>query len=139
MNTRRTALAALPAVALCCATAVSGGAANAATMHWKTLTTFNNAQLQACKRPTTATGPWKVSVRVNALRASSKVQGMATAFKGEQALPGGWTSGWVSPRHVSTIGTVKLPRGAAYSLSAGLGGGQSGNGGSFKAGSIPAC
>jgi hypothetical protein len=40
---------------------------------------------------------------------------------------------------VSSIGTVKLPRGAAYGFNAGIGVGQAGNGGTFTPSQIRGC
>jgi hypothetical protein len=45
----------------------------------------------------------------------------------------------VTRGHFSDVGTVKLPQGPKYTLSAGLGGGQSGDGGAFTNKQIPTC
>jgi hypothetical protein len=112
--------------------------ASAAGLNWKTLVTFDGARIQACKVPTTATGPWKVRLRIDATRASARVQGAGYAVKGTKTLDS-WKSGWVARGHLSDVGVVRLPRGPRYTLNAGLGGGQSGDGGSFANKQIPHC
>ncbi len=112
--------------------------AHAGALHFKTLVTFEGAKIQACKVPTTANGPWKIKVRVDATKATTRVQGSAYAVKGQKNLDT-WRSGWLTRGHVSKVGVVKLPQGKAYSLNAGLGGGQSGDGGSFASKQIPHC
>jgi hypothetical protein len=114
-------------------------AAHAAGNDWKTLVPFDGAKLQACKIPTTANGPWKIKVRVDATSASARVSGAAYVMKGAKNTDQNWKSGWVAKGHISDVGTVRLPRGADYTLNAGLGGGQSGDGGSFRPGQVRAC
>jgi hypothetical protein len=128
------AVAAL-AVAL---TVPSFGAAQASGNNWKTLSTYNGGKIQACKVATTTTGPWKVKLRVDARKAASKMNGSAHVTKGADEL-GSWKSGWVPKGDVSAVGSVKLPRGSAYALSAGIATANAGNGGTFKAGNIPGC
>ena len=113
--------------------------ASASTLNWKTLVPFEGAKLQACKVPTTATGPWKVRLRVDATKASSRVQGSAYVTNAKGKTLDTWHTAWVFKGHVSAVGDVRLPRGSAYSLNAGLGGGQSGDGGSFASTQIPHC
>jgi hypothetical protein len=131
---------ALAGTATALALALTGPAmsAHAAGPDWKTLVTFDGAKIQACKVPTTATGPWKVKLRIDATKASNRVQGAGYAVKGTRTLDG-WKSGWVARGHLSAVGVVKVPRGPTYSLNAGLGGGQSGNGASFADKQIPHC
>lgn len=112
--------------------------AHAAGNHWKTLVPFDGAKLQACKVATTDTGPWKIKLRVDASRARARVEGSAYAVKGQKNVDK-WRSGWVDKGHISAVGTVKLPQGKDYSLNAGVGGGQSGDGGSFTASQVPHC
>jgi hypothetical protein len=103
------------------------------------MTSINNGTVQACKVPTTSTGPWKIKLRVDARRATGKVQGLARPYKSGKELNAGWTSAYVRPGNVSTVAVVKLPRGAAYSMMIGINTGQAGNGGSFKAADFPRC
>jgi hypothetical protein len=119
-------------------TVPSFGAAQAAGNNWKTLSTFNGGKVQACKVATTNTGPWKVTLRVDARSAKSKVSGSTYVTKHADEVDS-WTSGWVAKGHVSAAGTVKLPRGSAYALNAGIATANAGNGGTFKAGDIPGC
>jgi hypothetical protein len=112
--------------------------AHAAGYNWKTLATSAGGKIQACKVPTTATGPWKVRLRVDASRATTRVQGSGYVMKGSKTIDS-WKSGWVTKGHYSTIGVVKLPRGKDYSLSAGIGTANMGNGGTFRPGDIRAC
>jgi hypothetical protein len=131
---------ALPVAATALALVLTGPAlsARAAGNSWKTLVPFDGGKLQACKVATTATGPWQVKLRVDATRATARVQGSAYVVKGQRTLDS-WHSGWVARGHLSAVGTVRLPRGTRYTLGAGLGGGQSGDGGSFAARQIPHC
>lgn len=119
-------------------TVSSFGAAEAAGSNWKTLSTFNGGKIQACKVATTTTGPWKVKLRVDASKATSKVDGSAYVTKAANEVDS-WKSGWVPKGEVSAVGTVKLPRGSAYALNAGIATANAGNGGTFKAGNIPGC
>jgi hypothetical protein len=112
--------------------------AHAAGPHWKTLVTFDGAKIQACKVPTTQTGPWKVKLRVDATKATTRVQGSGYAMKGAKTLDS-WRSGVLTRGHFSDVGTVKLPQGPKYTLNAGIGGGQSGDGGAFTNKQIPSC
>jgi hypothetical protein len=106
---------------------------------WRALVTMDGGKVQACKVATTTTGPWKVKLRVNASSATTKLRGSATVFKGSHATAQTWSSGWVAKGHVSDVGTVKLTRGSAYSLSVGLSASQAGTGGTFTAGDIVHC
>lgn len=119
-------------------TAPALGGAQASARHWKTLSTIEGGKIQACKVATTKTGPWKIKLRVDASRATSRVSGAAYVMKGD-ATKDHWKSGWVAKGHVSKLGTVRLPRGSAYSLNAGIGAGQMGNGGTFVARQIRGC
>jgi hypothetical protein len=119
-------------------TVPSLGAAQASGNTWKTLSTFNGAKIQACKVATTKDGPWKVKLRVDARGAGSKVNGSAYVTKGSDNVDQ-WKSGWVTKGDVSAIGTVKLPRGSAYALNAGIATANAGNGGTFDAGKITGC
>ncbi|WP_148575619.1 hypothetical protein [Nocardioides caldifontis] len=133
-NLSRTLAVAAATVAI---TVPSFGAAQAAGNDWKTLSTFDGGKVQACK-VATKSGDWKVKLRVDARKAKSKVTGMAYVTKNGDELAN-WTSGWVKKGKVSSVGTVKLPRGKAYTLDAGIGGTNAGNGASFKAKNVPGC
>jgi hypothetical protein len=113
-------------------------AAHASGEDWKTMATSAGGKVQACKVATTATGPWKVKLRIDATHATTRVEGAGYAMKGSKTIDA-WKSGWVTKGHVSAVGTVKLPRGKNYTLSAGIGTGQMGDGGSFAAGQIRGC
>jgi hypothetical protein len=112
--------------------------AHAGTLNWKTLVPFDGGKTQACKIPTTPTGPWKVRLRVDASKATSKVESTVSVLKGTKTVDT-WHSGWVAKGHISAIGSVRMPRGAAYTVSAGLDNGQAGNGGGFASTQIPHC
>lgn len=116
----------------------SFGAAHAAGSNWKTLSTYDGGKIQACKVATTTSGPWKVKLRVDAHNAKSKVNGSAYVTKGADEVDH-WKSGWVAQGRVSAVGTVKLPRGSAYLLNAGIASTNAGNGATFTAGKIPHC
>lgn len=135
----RLASRAVTATALALALSGPALAAHAQGTSWGTLVTFDGAKVQACKVPTTAQGPWKVKLRVNARQATARVRGNAVVIKGSTATSQTWASGWVPRGQVSTVGSVRLPRGSAYSLNVGLSASQAGNGGAFHAGQIRAC
>lgn len=128
--------AALAAITLALTAPAVG--AQAQGRNWKTLSETSGGKIQACKVATTKTGPWKIKLRVDASNASTRVDGSAYVTKNDKTIDH-WKSGWVAPGHVSGIGTVKLPRGAAYGLNAGIGSGQAGNGGTFRPGQIRVC
>ena len=114
-------------------------AADASGNNWKTLSTTAGGKIQACKVATTATGPWKVKLRVDASHATGKVRGSATVVDDGTPTNQKWNSGWVTKGHVSSIGNVKLKRGKTFELDAGIGTTNMGNGGSFKAAQIRGC
>jgi hypothetical protein len=133
---RRTATFAALTIAL---TGPALSAHAAGTNSWKTLATVSGGKIQACKTPTTKTGPWKIKFRVDARNASGRVSGVATVLKNEKSTSDKWSSGYIDRGHVSSVGFVKLPRDSKYSISAGIGTGAMGNGGEFKAGDIRPC
>lgn len=133
---RRIAVLAAVALAL---TATPLSAANAGGYHWKTMSTIIGAKVQACKVPTTKTGPWRVRVRVDARKATDTVQGSAFLKKGDTYTTKGWRSAPVAPHRISKVGTAKLPRGKKYTLSIGIGTSGMGNGGDFRPKQIPHC
>ena len=135
MTPRRSALLVLPALAL----SLTPVHADAAAYSWKTLTSMNGGKVQACRIPTAAPNPYKVRFRVNAVKATTKVQGMVRRYHGATTLSGGWTSAYIRPGNVSGVAVVSLPRGAGYTYSVGINTGQAGNGGSFRAADIPRC
>lgn len=114
-------------------------AAHAGGNNWKTLSTTAGGKIQACKVATTATGPWKIKLRVDASHATTSVSGSAYVLKGGASTSQKWKSGFVSKGHVSKVGTVKLVRGKEYTLNAGIGTHNMGNGGTFKAAQIRGC
>ncbi|GAA1928262.1 hypothetical protein [Nocardioides marmoribigeumensis] len=136
MTLRRTALLVLPALAL---SLTGTTAAEARSYSWKTMTSISGGKVQACRVPTSLDNPYKFRFRVNAMKATSRVSGVAYRMKGEQQLSGGWRTGYIRPRHVSDVAVVRLPRGRAYSLNIGIGTGGMGNGGPFRAADIPRC
>ena len=115
------------------------GAAQASGNQWKTLATVAGGKIQACKVATTETGPWKVKLRVDARRATTAVNGSAFVTKNQTDTAQHWKSGFIGKGKVSDTGVVKLARGKAYDLGAGIGTHNMGNGGSFRAGQIPHC
>jgi hypothetical protein len=136
---RRAAIGALAALALVIAgPALSANAAHK-PYHFQTLASINGAHVQACRIPTKASKPVTIKIRVNANKASGKVNGVGDATHNGTRVGKQWTSGWVHKGHVSSVGTVKVARGATYALDAGIGTGAMGNGGSFKTSAIRTC
>jgi hypothetical protein len=129
--------AALAAITLALATPLASAHA-AQGRNWKTLSEIDGGKVQACKVATTKTGPWKIKLRVDATDATTRVNGSAFVTKGDKTVDH-WKSGWIAKGHGSDVGTVKLPRGSAYSFGAGIAVSQAGNGGTFKPGQIKAC
>jgi hypothetical protein len=115
------------------------GAADASGNNWKTLAKTSGGKIQACKVPTNQTGPWKIKLRVDARNASTAVSGTAYVTKNGKNTDQHWKSGFIAKGKISDTGVVKLTRGKAYDLSAGIGTHSMGNGGSFAAGQIPHC
>ena len=138
---RRTATGAVAALAV----VISGPAltASAATHHhhynFKTLASVSGGKLKGCKLHTTDSGPWKVKLRVDASKASSKVAGAAQVTKDGSPASELWRSGWIRPGHRSRIATLTLPRGAGYAVMAGIGTEGMGDGDSFKASDLRRC
>src|SRR4051794_15671480 len=113
-NLSRAVAVAAAAVAV---TVPSFSAAQAAAGNdWKTLSTYEGGKIQACK-VATKSGDWKVKLRVDARKATSKVAGSAYVMKDADTVDT-WKSGWVRKGDVSAAGIVRLPRGAAYTLGA---------------------
>lgn len=129
--------AALAAVTLALATPLSSAHA-AQGRNWKTLSEIDGGKIQACKVATTDTGPWKIKLRVDATKASTRVNGSAFVTKDGKNVDH-WRSGWIAKGHRSAVGTVSLPRDSAYSFGAGIAASQAGNGGTFKPGQIKTC
>jgi hypothetical protein len=125
--------------ALTVALAAPAFSAQAAGNDWKTLSTTAGGKIQACKVETTDTGPWRIKLRVDASNATTSVSGSAYVMKGDKNTDQKWRSGFVAKGHISDVGTVKLTRGKEFTLSAGIGTHNMGNGGSFKPGQIRAC
>jgi hypothetical protein len=128
--------AALAAITLALTAPAAG--AHAQGRDWKTLSKIDGGKVQACKVATTKTGPWKIKLRVDASNATTRVNGSAYVTKNDKPVDH-WKSGWVAKGHTSAVGTVRLPRGSAYTFSAGIGASQAGNGGTFKPGQLRAC
>lgn len=137
MTLRRAALVTLPALALSL-TPVHADAQQRA-YNWDNVVSMNRGHVQACRVPVPSTEPWKFRFRVNATRATSKLQGAAMRYRGDTQLAGGWKSAYITPGHVSAVAIVRLPRGSAYSLGVSINSGQAGGGGSVKPTDIPRC
>jgi hypothetical protein len=136
---RRSATAAVAAFAVVLAApALSANAAHK-PYRFETLSSISGGKVQACRIPTAASKPVQIKLRVDATKASGRVSGVGQATRNGNPVGKGWESGWVRKGHRSSVGTVKLPRGAAYALEAGIGAGEMGNGGTFKAASIRTC
>jgi hypothetical protein len=128
--------AALAAITLALTAPAVG--AHAQGRNWKTLSEIDGGKIQACKVATTAKGPWKIHLRVDASHATTRVNGSAYVTKNDKNIDH-WKSGWVSKGDTSGVGTVTLPRGSDYAFSAGIAVSQAGNGGSFRPSQIKSC
>ena len=113
MTSRRSALLVVPALVLPALVPVS---ADASGYDWKYVTSVAQGSLQACKLPTTKTGPWRIKLRLDARKATEPVKGSARAYKGSTALKSSWASAYIQPGKVSAIGEVRLPRGSRYHI-----------------------
>ena len=136
---RRSATGALAASAIVLAGPALTAHAATSHRHFETLASISGAKVQACRIPTSASKPVTIKLRVDATRASGRVSAVAHASNNGTDTGKGWTSGWVRKGHRSSVGTVHVPRGAAWALDAGLGTGAMGNGGTFKTASIRTC
>jgi hypothetical protein len=136
---RRSAIGALVAVALVIAGPALAANAAHKPYHYQTLAKVMGAKVQACRVPTKASQPVTIKLRVDATKASGRVNGVGNSTHNGTRVGKQWTSGWVHKGHRSSVGTVKVARGATYALDAGIGTGAMGNGGSFKTSSIRTC
>jgi hypothetical protein len=135
MTLRRPALLVLSTLAL----SLTPVQADAAAYSWTNLVSMNRGHVQSCRVPTPSTEPWKLRFRVNATRATSKLQGTVQRYKGTTLLAGGWRSDYIRPGQVSAVAVVRIPRGTAYNLGVGINSGQAGTGNTFRAIDIPRC
>lgn len=136
---RRSATTAVAAFAVVLAVPAVGADAASSGRHFETLASVSNAKMQACRIPTRASKPVIIKVRVDATKATGRVSGLAKASKNDTPVGKGWESGWVKKGERSSTGTVRVPRGAGYALSAGIGTGAMGEGGTFTVKSIRLC
>ena len=113
--------------------------AHGAGYHFQSLFYVSGGSVQACRVPAASTKPFTIKVRVDARRATSRVSGVAWASHNDIQVGKKWSSGWVNKGTVSTVGTVYVPRGTAYRLSAGIGTGGMGNGGNVKPANLQYC
>jgi hypothetical protein len=128
--------AALAAVTLVLAAPAAG--AHAQGNHWTTVAHLDGGKVEACKKATTPSGPWLIKLRVDSRKATERLAGSAYVAKNAKNVDH-WRSGWVAKGHLSSVGTVRLPRGSAYTFSAGIETGQSGTGASVKPGRLATC
>ncbi|MBV9831254.1 MAG: hypothetical protein JOZ82_06620 [Marmoricola sp.] len=136
---RRSATGAVAAAAIVLAGPALAANAASRPHHFETLTSIISAKVQACRVPTQASKPVTIKIRIDATKASGKVNGIAQASHDGTASGKQWTSGWVREGHRSAVGTIHVPRGAGWALQAGLGTGAMGNGGDFTTASIRTC
>jgi hypothetical protein len=116
---RITAAATTAALALTLSAAT--GAADAGGRDWTTVTRVAHAKLQACKEVTHPGGPWRIRLRVDATAATSIVRGSAEVQNQQGDRVGKrWRSGPVHPGDVTKVGSVRMPRGAAFTFEAAL-------------------
>jgi hypothetical protein len=109
--------AAAAAAALAVTLSATTSAADARPRDWTTMTRVAHAKLQACKEVTTPGGPWRIRLRVDATAATSVVRGSAEVWNRRGDRVGRkWRTRLVHPGHVSTVGSVRLPRGQAFQL-----------------------
>ncbi len=112
--------------------------AHAQDTTWKTLVTVNGARPRPARCPSRPPVPGR-SARVDASKASGRVNGSAYITKDGNVTSQSWKSGWVAPGKVTPFGKVTLPAGEKYAMDAGLGTGAMGNGGTFTASNLPRC
>jgi hypothetical protein len=116
----KTSLRAAAAAALALGLALPAGSADAGAVSWTKLVNLHGAKVQGCKMPTTKHGPWKVKVRVDARKAATAVHGSAEVDKGEHVVDGPWRTHLLQPGTMSKVHTLRVPRGKAFRLQAGL-------------------
>jgi hypothetical protein len=136
---RRTATTAVAAFAVVLAVPAVGADAASSGRHFETLSSVSGGKIQACRIPTKASKPVIIKLRVDATKATGKVNGLGQATKDGNPVGKAWKSGWVKQGTKSATGTVRVPRGAAYQLMAGIGAGQMGDGGSWRTKDIRLC
>jgi hypothetical protein len=136
---RRTATAALATFVTVLAVPVVSAEAAAKPLHFETLSSVSGGKVQACRIPTKASEPVLLKLRLDATKASQRLNASGQATHSGKSIGQGWKSGWVGKGTRSSIGTVRVPRGAGYQLVATIAASQLGNGGSFTATSIRTC
>jgi hypothetical protein len=109
--------------------------------HWTTVESGFSAKQQACKVSVNGGSAWKIYNRLNA----SKVTGgrlastLTATYQGKPVGARSWKSGWVKKRHISAVGTFRVPRKAGWALQMSLYGDNAGNGGVLKVAAIRHC
>lgn len=106
---------------------------------WTTIETMQHAKHQACKVSVQDGDAWKIYNRLDSRDATgSRLRASMTVLEAGAAAYA-WTSGWVRRDELSTVGSVLLPRAAAYELEIALRGDESGKGGPVRARDIGRC
>jgi hypothetical protein len=136
---RRSATTAVAAFAVVLAAPAVGADAASSGRHFETLASVSDGTVQACRIPTRPSKPVIIKLRVDATKATGRVSGLGQATKGENPVGKAWKSGWVKKGTRSSVGEVRVPRGAGYALMAGIGTGAMGDGGTFTVKSIRLC
>ncbi|MGN6250375.1 MAG: hypothetical protein ACTHNS_01030 [Marmoricola sp.] len=112
--------------------------AHAAGRHWTTTMRFEHAKLQQCRVGLPDHSGWRVYNRLDARKATEPLT--ATVYVTVNDTPS--THFWrvmTKPHTLSKVGTVTLKKKAGRGLAAGIGGGQSGDGGPESIRDIAPC
>lgn len=115
-------------------TALPASAAN----DWGVLSDLEDAKLQACKVSADGGDAWKIKLRVKNGN-GYRVKSTARVFDDGAATDSRWASGWVRRRETSPVGSVKMGRGATWTVSFSLSADQFGGGGERGSDSINRC
>ena len=115
-------------------------AADAQANHWTVIERSNRAKHDACKVAVNNGTAWKIFNRLDSRQATGGRQRatMTVTLNGADTQRT-WASGWVRKGHLSTVGSVIMPRQPGRGLVMTLAGDNSGGGGTIATGAIGRC
>lgn len=100
------------------ATAAADGATRAAGRNWDTIGNIDGALHQACRVSIHKDTKWRVYNRLDARHGEARAEARMTVLHDGAATGEVWRSGWITPGHVSDVGSVVVPRRPGYEVRA---------------------
>lgn len=138
----RCAAGAATALVVIAPIATASAAQASVARHWTTIETIGGGKQEACKVLAKGGKAWMISSRLDAHQvkaASGKLEATLTVMLHGKPTKRVWDSGWVNPGHISSVGTITLPRAAGYGLMMTIHGTDFGSGGTPKIANIGRC